>query len=209
MRDWFREKDIQNGDEVVIQVLDERNFVYRLIIEKEFIVKAVELQRSFDDSENEDEAKEKVDCISIWTDYNIEEVIMNEFFRLVSDIKIEDRRYIDRDSIKAREAAPSNLRVLLGEIYNGHCQVCDFWFLKKDEKPYFEIHHINPQRGNHPKNLVLVCANCHRQFEFAKTHQFFNDDDWLVKVSFNETIHTVNQIILKTEITEFYKQLHI
>jgi hypothetical protein len=56
MADWFKETKIKSGDEIVIQVIDKENFIYRLIPEKKFISKTQELQHGFDNSESEQEA---------------------------------------------------------------------------------------------------------------------------------------------------------
>lgn len=37
VKDWFRQNNVKSGDEIVIQFLDQKNFVYRLIPEKNFI----------------------------------------------------------------------------------------------------------------------------------------------------------------------------
>ena len=60
--------------------------------------------------------------------------------------------------------------------------------------PYYEIHHIDSSLGHYLKNLVLVCANCHRQFTYANVQEYFNKENWLTKVVFNEVEHAVNQI---------------
>jgi len=65
----------------------------------------------------------------------------------------------------------------------------------KNNKPYFEIHHINPLKGNHFKNLIVVCPNVHAQFTYAKLEQVFDNDGWLRKVKFNENMYPVYQII--------------
>lgn len=136
-------------------------------------------------------------------------VALNEYIRLINTIPATKRRYVRRYSKQGKESTPCNLRVLLGKIYQGHCQICDFWFLKKDNEPFFEIHHINPLLSNNPKNLVIVCANCHSQFEYADVGNEFNQDNWLVKVRFNDKHYPVNQIMLAAKQEEFIKQLHI
>ena len=98
--------------------------------------------------------------------------------------------------------------MLLGKIYLGHCQVCDFWFLKRDKNPYYEIHHLNPKIGNHIKNLILVCGNCHNQFEYADIKEEFKDG-WLSKLYFNNRIFDINQIISKHKIEEGTKEIFI
>ena len=104
---------------------------------------------------------------------------------------------------------PANLRILLEAIYKGHCQVCDFWFLKKDRKPYFEIHHLDPMKAHHPKNVLVVCGNCHNQFEYTFVKQEFDGGMWLVRVSFNEAVYPVKQAMLDMEKEGFYKELFV
>ena len=209
MRQWFQQNNIKSGDEVVIQLIDKKHFIYRLIPERNFILKTKELQYSFDNSETEQEASGKIITLAEWTDLDKQKVVLLEYHRLIDNMPIEERRYVKKHSNQAREGVPYNLRVLLGDIYQGHCQVCDFWFLKRDNKPYFETHHINPFHGNNPTNLVLICANCHRQFEYADVHHEFNIEGWLVQVSFNKRIYSLNQTVLKTKLEDSFKELFI
>jgi uncharacterized CHY-type Zn-finger protein len=207
--DWFKESGIKSGDEIVIQVIDEENFVYRLIPEREFITKTQELQHRFDKSESEKEASEKVATLVGWVHLDKQEVVLNEFKRLVDTMLIHDRRYASSRLNRARERVPANLRTLLEDIYKGHCQVCDFWFLKRDSKPYFETHHLDPLQGHHPKNVVVVCGNCHNQFEHANVYQDFNMDGWLIKVSFNERAYPVCQVALNMTPEQPFKDLFV
>jgi hypothetical protein len=209
MAEWFRDNKIKDGDEIVIQLIDKEHFVYRLIPESKFILKTHELENNLDSSDSEMSAEEEIEKLSKWTGIYQGKVVLNEYCRLINTIPTEERRYVNKRLKQARESTPSNLRVLLGNIYKGHCQVCDFWFLKKDNDPYFEIHHINPLFSNYPKNLLVVCANCHKQFEYADVRNEFNQDNWIVKVRFNDKIYPVNQIILTTKREEFIKQLHV
>jgi hypothetical protein len=208
MAEWFRDNKIKDGDEVVLQLIDKEHFIYRLIPEIQFILKTREIQNHLDISQSEVSAKEEIDKLSKWAGITHGKVALNEFIRLINTIPTTKRRYVSRNSRQARESTPYNLRVLLGNIYQGHCQICNFWFLKKDNEPFFEIHHIDPLLSNNPRNLVVVCANCHRQFEYADVGNEFNQEDWLVKVRFNDKLYPVNQIILTAKQEEFIKQLH-
>lgn len=208
MRKWFEKNNIKNGDEIVIQVIDKENFIYRLISERKFIIKTRELQESFDNSESEQEASEKIITLAQWTDLDKQKVVSNEYHRLINTMPIEDRQFKER-SIRSRKTAPASLRTLLEDIYKGHCQVCDFWFLKRDNNPYFEIHHLNPSQGHHPKNLLVVCGNCHNQFEYANVYHKFNNNGWLIEISFNDRIHSVNQPALYTKTEDSLKELFI
>lgn len=209
VKDWFKENGIKSGDEIVIQVIDKENFIYRLIPEQKFVKETRELQLSLDNSESEWEASEKLTTLAQWTSLDKKQVVYNEYKRLVNTITAQDREYVENRLSRARETTPASLRTLLETIYQGHCQVCDFWFLKRDTRPYFEIHHLNPLKGHHPKNLVVVCGNCHNQFEYANVGHEFNNDSWLIRVLFNEGIYQVNQIALNIKWEDSVKSLFI
>jgi 5-methylcytosine-specific restriction endonuclease McrA len=188
--------------------MDRDRFIYRLIPERNFLQTTKELQRNFDASENEQEASKIITNLSKWTQLDEDKVVLNEYRRLIETLPYGDRQYIKKHTSRAREGAPANLRTLLEGIYKGHCQLCDFWFLKRDKRPYFEIHHLNPLKGHHPKNVVVVCGNCHNQFEYADVKQDF-DDGWLIRVSFNDKTYSVKQILLDIKREVFLKELFI
>lgn len=208
LKEWFQQNNVKSGDEIVVQFLDEQNHRYRLILERNFILQTRDLQSDFDKSRTEQQASDKITTLSEWTHVDKNDVIYNEYYRL-SNILPEDREYIAKSSFRARETVPSNLRILLENIYQGHCQICDFWFLKKDNRPFFQIHHIDPFKGHHPQNILVVCGNCHNQFEYSDVQQEFNNERWLVKVAFNSNIHTVRQAILDQKLKDFFKNLYI
>ena len=59
---------------------------------------------------------------------------------------------------------------ILKNLYNGKCQICNFTFKKKKDKNYSETHHIIPLGDNGSeeiKNVIIVCANCHKQLHYA------------------------------------------
>ncbi|MCP4261933.1 MAG: HNH endonuclease [Planctomycetes bacterium] len=209
MAEWLKENKIKDADEIIVQLVDKENFIYRLIRERMFVEKTHKLQERLDSSRDELEALDRITSLSRWTDLDKQKVMLKEYHRIATTMPVEERQYLEQRSRQARESAPSNLRVLLGNVYRGHCQVCDFWFLKKDSNPYFEIHHIDPLKSNNPKNLVLVCANCHRQFEYANIIHKFNKEDWLIRVSFNKKTYFVNQVLLKEKLEESFKELFI
>lgn len=206
VKQWFQQNNLKSGDEIVIQVIDRENFVYRLIPERTFILETEELQRKFDHSETEQDASEKIEALTHWTHSKINEAVFNEYYRLINILPSKDRKSIEKSSSRARESVPASLRTLLRYIFNGHCQVCDFWFFKRNGEPYFEIHHLDPLKGHRLKNLLVVCGNCHNQFEHADVKHIFNDDEWLVRVSFNERTYPVKQAVLNKD---FYKDLFI
>lgn len=209
VRQWFEESDLRSGDEIVVQVIDKEHLTYRLISEKDFVTATQQLQSSLDRSTDELEASDKLARLSEWTNLENSEVVLNEYRRLAATTVPMERRFTRRRPSRSRESTPPNLRTLLGQLYQGHCQVCDFWFLKRNDEPYFEIHHLDAMGGHHPKNLVVVCGNCHNQFEHADVAREFNDEEWLISVHFNRVLHQINQMALSARMPDFSKELFV
>jgi len=203
MAEWFRKNDIKDGDEIVIQLIDRESYICRLISERNYLAKTQKHEEDFDCTENEKEASDKIENLAKWTNSEKEAVLLSEYYRLAETTAIQEREYANRGSGRTKERVSSNLRVLLRDIYQGHCQLCDFTFLKIDNTPYFEIHHINPSIGNYLKNLVVVCANCHRQFEFANVCSEFTNEGWLRKVFFNNKEYSLKQIMLTKKFVKY------
>lgn len=208
LKQWFQKNNIKAGDDIVIQLLDREHFVYRLIPERNFISETLELQYELDTSETEQKAAEKMTALAQWTHLERSNVALHEYQRLASITPSRTRLTKQRTS-RARESVPANLRTILGDVYKGHCQVCDFWFLTKDMKPYFEIHHLDPMADHHIKNLVVVCGNCHNEFEYADVRHEFNEERWLIRVHFNRNIHSINQAIFSLKTEGFLKELFL
>jgi hypothetical protein len=204
LRDWFEQDIIKSGDEIVIQFIDEKNHIYRLVTERKFITKTQELETSLDTSDTEEKASGKIATLADWTKSDKSKVAFSEYYRLIDSSPLAERHYVERRR-QARENVPAGIRMVLSDIYKGHCQLCDFSFLKRDGQPYFETHHLDPHKGHHPKNIAVVCGNCHNQFEYANVKQEFDDNAWLVKVAFNEIMHPVRQVILEKKPEGFFK----
>lgn len=209
LKKWFNENHLKNGDEVILQAIDKDKFIYRLISERHFTDKTNKLQNLLDGTDSEEKATAIIETISDWIQIDKKQVYLNEYIR-ISDTKIELPRK-KRMSIQhyTNEGTPANIRTLLGTVYSGICQVCSFSFLKKDNNPYYEIHHLEPSLEHHPKNLVLVCANCHRQFEYANLVTEFNSDNWLTNVQFNKEQYKVKQVIFDIKELGFTKIVHL
>lgn len=209
MKRWFEKNKIKNGDEIVIQIIDKDKFIYRLINKANFIIKTHQIQNKFDNSSNEQEALQNLIEISNWIKATEEIVKLREFYRLIKETNvIEERKRIIRRELSTKDNTPPNIKILLGKIYAGHCQICDFWFLKKDKSPYFEIHHINPEKANYIQNLLLLCGNCHNQFHYADVRQELKEG-WISKVCFNDKVFEVNQIVFKQKFEEATKEIFI
>jgi len=206
---WFRKNKIVDGDEIVLQLIDKSKHKYRIILEKDFINRTLELRQNFDKSESDNIAFNNITELSNWTEVSTNEIAINEYHRLANEMMANDRNVIERQKTNIKETTPSNIRALLEKILKGHCQLCDFFFLKKDKRPYFEIHHLDPSSGHHPKNILLVCANCHRQFTYANILHYFNENDWLSRIFFNDREYSVKQIDISSIESKSIKKTYI
>jgi len=194
MREWYYRNKISDGDEIVLLVIDSENLKYRILPERHLLNKIQQLQEGFDKSENEYEASKHLSVISDFTGADRSSIAFNEALRLVRSTK-RPRKYSSKRVRKSKESVPASLKNLLGEIYQGRCQLTNFGFIMRNGKPYFEVHHINPNVGNHIKNLLVVCPNVHAQFTYANVKLGFDRDEWLHKVKFNREEFTVLQKI--------------
>lgn len=205
LRDFYKEFRINDGDEIVVQILD--NNKYRILPEKQFENTIQRLENEFDKSQNEDEAGLKLQEVSKITGSVLKETAFNEYHRL-STAQIEKRKFEKEKLIRRKENVPVAIKKLLTEIYEGKCQITDFTFIMQNGKPYFEIHHINPELGNHIKNLIVVSPNIHAQFTYAFAEEFFDQEGWLRRVKFNRKEFFVKHIIDKMP-KKFEKEVHL
>jgi len=209
MRDWFEKKRVKTGDELVIQVIDKDNFIYRITVEKEFLVNTQELQKKFDSAKQVEEANTILDNLLTWANPRQDVAPLIELLRLTQTTNKSERRAVPISDRRAKETVPAHIRVLHERIYKGHCQLCDFWFLKRDKRPYFEIHHIDAFSGHHPQNLVVVCGNCHNQFEHSDTSLGFDEAGWLRQVRFNDRDYEVYQALVAAKLKAAQKTLYL
>jgi len=204
MREFYQKFQIKDGDEIVIQILDDKK--YRILPENKFEYLVDGLENDLDKSKDENEAILKLAKISDATNTNSKETILGEYFRL-SKIKVEKRKYKLSRERNAKESVSPLTRKILTEIYEGKCQLTGFGFQMKNGKAYFEIHHISPELGDHLKNILVVCPNIHAQFTYANVQEYFDEDRWLRKVKFNNEEYAVYHIIDRIP-KKFEKEIH-
>jgi hypothetical protein len=209
MREWFIEAKIKDGDEVVLQLVDKDKRIYRIMKESDFIKHINILRSDFDKSINEEIAESQLNLISNMTKASNEISVLTEYYRIVKTYEVSDRGNIMRSATMVREKIPPHLKFLIGKIYKGNCQVCGFGFIKRDGKPYFEIHHLTPSLGHFPQNLLLVCANCHKQFEYSRNKCYYSENGWLQKVKFNSQSFKITNIIERIKSIDSFKEQHI
>ena len=204
LKSFYEKYNISDGEELVIQLLDEEK--YKIVPEKLFENILMENLCEIEKIDNDNLLEEKLNLISKFTNSTKQEILKNEFVRL-SNNEIKERKSYKKPSTTTRENVPLSLRKILLNLYEGKCQVSNFSFLMKNGLPYFEIHHIDALKGNHFKNLLVVSPNVHKQFSFANLEQTFDSDGWLRNVKFNDNSFAVNQIIDKLP-KYFEKEVH-
>jgi hypothetical protein len=82
----------------------------------------------------------------------------------------------DRSRIAARkvwESKNTDVRAFLVEQYNGHCQICNATFTKRDGENYFEARYLvtRSERGatwlDRPGNVLCLCATCCAKLQYG------------------------------------------
>ncbi|MCL2131068.1 MAG: HNH endonuclease [Lentimicrobiaceae bacterium] len=204
LKNFYEKYEIFNGDELVIQLLDDKK--YMIIPEKIFGTTLMAKLHEFEKIDNEKLLDEKLSSISKFANLSKKDILKNEFIRLSSN-EVKKRKTITKQKITTKENVPFALRKILLNLYEGKCQVSNFTFLMKNGLPYFELHHIDALKGNHLKNLIVVSPNVHAQFTYANLEQKFDNDGWLREVKFNDNLFKVSQIIDKLP-KYFEKEVH-
>ncbi len=204
MKGFYEKFQIKDGDEIVIQILDENK--YRILPEKQFERLVEKVEDELDNSKTESEASVTLNKISRIAASDFRETVLSEYYRL-STKAIEKRGYGNIRPVRVKESTPAPIRKLLTELYHGKCQMSGFGFLMKNGNPYFEIHHIKPNIGCHFKNLLVVSPNVHTQFTYATVEEFFDKEGWLRRVRFNGEQFRVQHVIDQVP-GKFMKEVH-
>ncbi|HEV2492191.1 MAG TPA: HNH endonuclease signature motif containing protein [Terriglobia bacterium] len=183
---WFSKRGVQEGDLISITLEDRRRRLYRIALERYVREREEKTARQkLKMAPTDSEATQQLATLSRLTRKRPREVAQEELLRLTQESSREPRPSTSSASAERHEGVPSGIRILLRELFDGKCQLCSFTFEKRDGEPYFEIHHLDPEVGHHPSNLLLLCPNCHAQFEHASVTDFKWARGWLVGVTIN------------------------
>ncbi|MFH1861974.1 MAG: HNH endonuclease signature motif containing protein [bacterium] len=207
LSEWFLKNAIKDSDEIVIQIFEDGE-CFRLISERHFLDNVRRIREAVWNSKEEEDAESAVIILAKQLNADRKMIITNEFVQL-SQLAVQERKHQKERRIQDKENVPAIIRILLREVYKGHCQLTNFTFIQRSGKPYFEIHHINPDLGSHLKNLLVVCPNIHAQFTYADHEDFFDEAGWLRHVIFNKTKYKAKQFIDETKFSKFEKHVHI
>lgn len=192
MGEFYKKFKIKADDEIVIIFYAKDKI--KILPERYFLELIMQDLKTLETSDSSIEFEKTLSRLSKNINMDKIQILKNQFvFNARQIVKVRERKNIT--NLQKRENVPLNMRNILLNLYGGKCQISGWTFQMKNHKPYFEIHHIDATKGNHFKNLLVVCPNIHAQFTYANLRQVFDDEGWLREVYFNEERHEVFQII--------------
>lgn len=194
LRHWFSKRDVRERDLISITVEDLDKRLYRIALDR-YVQERLEqkARHNLQAAETDAEAERELGTLSRLTRKRPRELAQEELLRIAQESVRQPRPTVLPGGAERHGGVPSGIRILLRELLDGKCQLCSFTFDKKNGEPYFEIHHLDPKVGHHPSNLLVVCANCHAQFEHARVTDFKWTGNWLVGVTINGRRVSVRQ----------------
>jgi hypothetical protein len=198
---WFSKRRVGEGDLISITLEDLDRRVYRIALDR--FVREREEQKSRQKlhvARTDLEAEQHLSTLSRLTRKRPRQLAKEELLRIAQESPRQPRPRVLPGVAERHGGVPSGIRVLLRELHDGKCQLCSFTFEKRNGDPYFEIHHLDPGVGHHPSNLLVVCPNCHAQFEHAKITNFEWTGSWLVRVTINGKRIAVRQPVVHDSI---------
>lgn len=192
LRKWFKSCGATAGDLVEVIIEDMGHRLFRLIFHKRDEEER-QYRQQLQEAKTDTEAEQALRSLADIQRRSVKKAALKELERL-SQMPWERRRVLvsRRDRY---ERAPAGLRTLLKKVYEGKCQICGFTFRMRNGEPYFEVHHIDPDAGHQPQNLLVLCANCHAQMEHARVDVNRNEQGWVIAVIINGRHYPVRQAI--------------
>jgi len=193
---WFSSRGVREGDLISISVEDAGALLYRVSLDR--YVREREEQkarRSLHNAPSDLEAHSQLAKLAKLTRRRLSKAAQDELLRIAQSSERRPRPEMAVGAAGRRASTPPGFRVLLRELYSGKCQLCSFTFQKRDGEPYFEVHHLDPDLGHHPTNLLVLCPNCHAQFEHAVVTDLKWVGNWLVGVTINGRRFRIRQAL--------------
>ncbi len=192
LKQWLRQHKATVGDWVEVTV-EERGYRLRFLRRSE---EEAKYRQQLGEAETEQGASDALRRLAQVQRRPLRKVAIKELERLSRQERLQRRR-VQVAPRERYEGVPANLRVLLKVVYEGRCQICGFTFRKRNGEPYFEVHHVEPAGGHHPKNLLVLCPNCHAQMEHAEVQVKRDSEGWVVAVIINGEERGVNQALAR------------
>lgn len=183
---WFSKRGVREGDLISITLEDSSIGLYRIGLDR--YVRERQEQETREKlrlARTDSQAEQELTALSMLTRRRPRELAREELLQIAQKLPRQPRPRVPPGATERHEGVPSGIRVLLRELHDGECQLCSFTFEKRNGEPYFEIHHLDPEVGHHPSNLLVLCPNCHAQFEQASVTDFKWAGNWLIGVTIN------------------------
>ena len=182
---WISKRGVRDGDLISITVENPAVKLYRIALDRYVRERKAENARvQLQTARTDSEAEQQLSSLLQLTRRRPRELAREELLRIANESARQPRPRVSPGPAR-HEVVPSGIRVLLRRLHDGRCQLCSFTFEKRNGEPYFEIHHLDPEVGHHPSNLLLLCPNCHAQFEHATVTDFKWVGIWLIGVTIN------------------------
>lgn len=199
---WFSRRGIVAGDAITITLEDPIKAIYRIALDR-FIEqrRAAEARRQLYTAASPEIAGEQLRRLAESKKEKVQEIAFQEIALIAQRPLLKRKRVMILQRGRA-EAVPPSLRALLEAIHQGKCQICSFTFKKRDGKPYFEIHHLESDKGHHPMNVLVICPNCHAQLENATVTEMERVMGWLVAVRINGRRFRVRQPFVRRRLPD-------
>lgn len=191
---WFAKRDIKPGDRLTITVVDKQEGIYRLALDRYVRVRQQEKAwEALKCAPNDEAAVECLQSLAKITKRGFHRAAKEALLEIARESSDQRRSQLKVLGANKKETVAPAVRVLLRELHKGKCQICSFTFKKRSGDPYFEVHHVKPDVGDHPANLLVLCSNCHAQFEYAEVDQLERVGGWLIAVRINGKRLTLRQ----------------
>lgn len=198
---WFSLRGVREGDQISITLEDLDGRLYRIALDR--YVREREEQKTrqrLQAARTDSEAEREIGVLSRMTKKRPRELAHDVLSRIAQESIRRPRPKVRPGAVERHEGVPSAIRVLLRELHDGKCQLCSFTFEKRNGQPFFEVHHLDPEIGHHPTNLLVICPNCHAQFEHATVTDFRWVGNWLVGVTINGRRFSIRQPLVHDSI---------
>lgn len=191
---WFKARGVREGDLISIVLENRDQWLYRINLDRYLEERRqTRARQQLQTAKTDLEAEQQLNTLSRLTKRRPREVAHQELLRIAQQSRRQSRPSIPLALSERHEGVSAGVRILLRELHDGKCQLCSFTFEKRNGEPFFEIHHLDPKVGHHPTNLLVVCPNCHAQFEHAIVTDLRLAGPWLVGVTINGKRFSVRQ----------------
>lgn len=195
LSNWFEKARIRAGDTILIRREDDglRYRITSALFAKTKLEQDARL--SLFGADTDETAVDALNSLARLTKQKPKDLAIDELKKVIRAIEGTTRSRRASSHRLVRAPVTATIRTLLAYVYDGKCQICSFAFAKRNGSPYFEVHHIDAELGDDPRNILVVCANCHAQLTHANIGSSEFLDGWLHMVEINGRKTRVRQAI--------------